>query len=57
MKLYLIVKRIAAVGGQDIEADGRTYSVPPNCYFAMGAIGIIPGTRGFGKIRSLKRKS
>ena len=48
---------MAAVGGQDIEADGRTYSVPPNCYFVMGAIGIIPGTRGFGKIRSLKRKT
>lgn len=32
----LMVKRIAAVGGQEIEVDGRLYSIPKDCYFVMG---------------------
>ena len=32
----VMVKRIAAVGGQELEVEGATYSVPENCYFVMG---------------------
>lgn len=32
----LLVKRIAAEGGDDFEIDGVTYSVPDGCYFMLG---------------------
>lgn len=32
----VLVKRIAGVGGQDIEVDGIQYSIPENCFFVMG---------------------
>ena len=52
----LLVKRVAAKGGDDFEIDGVTYSVPDGCYFMLGDIGRIPTTRVFGKIRMLKKK-
>ena len=32
----LLVKRVAAKGGDDFEIDGVTYSVPDGCYFMLG---------------------
>ncbi len=32
----LLVKRVAAKGGEDIEVDGITYSVPEGYYFMLG---------------------
>lgn len=32
----LLVKRIAAVGGETIEIDGRVYMVPEDCFFVLG---------------------
>lgn len=32
----ILVKRIAGVGGQEIDIEGVKYTVPPNCYFVMG---------------------
>ena len=32
----LMVKRIAATGGESIEADGRCYTVPRGAYFVLG---------------------
>ena len=32
----LLVKRVAAKGGDDFEIDGVTYSVPDWCYFMLG---------------------
>lgn len=32
----VLVKRIVALGGQEIEIDGVTYTVPNGCYFVMG---------------------
>ncbi len=32
----ILVKRIAGTAGQKIEAEGKTYLIPENCYFVMG---------------------
>lgn len=32
----VMVKRIAAVGGDAIEMNGRSYDVPQRCYFVLG---------------------
>lgn len=32
----VLVKRIAGVGGQEIEVEGINYIIPEDCYFVMG---------------------
>lgn len=32
----VLVKRIAGIGGQVIEVEGKSYSIPQNCYFVIG---------------------
>ena len=32
----MMVKRIAAVGGEEIDVDGKTYNVPDGMLFVMG---------------------